>query len=591
MNTAHDDNSERITLRSHEGARHSEPLILNESDFEQNDPAPRQQHSPYHDDADNEEEEAQVDNSNDNDRNEQQQRAPLLRRSHSQESAISTDSAPPPYEFYPPAKTLFGRAYNWIRTIPRIRRRQAIALPTLPLHQRFYSRHSDSLSSTSIDSFASSAYPATCCSYYFHVCMSRFPSLPRATLPTWLARCRWVLICISIFAILLFAFLLFCSIFFAPASLSPPIVPDLSTDISARFLSLNIFMRPPGVTNNYSDYKEERLDYIVRYILPQYDVVAFQEAFAFGTRRKDQLIQRARNMGFNHHVESPRHYPWDLGVDGGLLIMSRFPIRTSHTIEYPRGIHSDWLSYKGALHALIEINPIQSLHLYTTHAQASYAVQPSQADIQVRLGQFAQLHQFIKETTQRDNNIPILLLGDFNVDAAVHDGSITEHSKSSSVEYQMMMDVLNGKGVDLGKTGHRSVSNDNISDSDNEKSALARKRLYADPSYQLDLSDKVYKQYGYHPVTFGDIVLNKNGEVEPAETILTDPEQVMTVQSIDRVFWDQMRAVTSTMKVQEAQVEKFLVRNNDMMSEFDKQQAPFTQVSDHYGLSCVVQLS
>ncbi|KAG2219600.1 hypothetical protein INT45_004851 [Circinella minor] len=584
MNTTHDDNAERITLRSHEGARHSEPLITDdESEFgHTNDQL--QQPQQRHDDSESNNNNNDDHGSNDNDEEQQQ---PLLRRTYSQESGISTDSAPPPYEFYPPAKTFLGRAFNWIRAIPRIpRRHQAIALP---LHQRFHSHHhSDSLSSTSIDSFASSAYPATCCSYYYHVCLGR---LPRATLPVWLARCRWVLICISIFAIILFAFLLFCSIFFAPASLSPATLPDLQTNSSGRFLTLNIFMRPPGVTNNWSDYKEERLDYIVRYILPQYDVVAFQEAFAFGTRRKDRLIQRGRNMGYNHHVESPRHFPWDLGVDGGLLIMSRFPIRTFNTMEYPRGIHSDWLAYKGALHALIEFNPTQSIHLYTTHAQASYSQLSHQVDMQVRMSQFAQFHQFIKETSQRDNNIPMLLLGDFNVDAAVHDGSITEPSRSSSVEYQLMMDVLDGKGIERKKLYSVDNYNKEKEDTSNQKRQNGGKRLLYQDMYRLTLSDKVYAHYGYHPVTFGDIILNKNGEIEPAETILTDSEQVMTVQSIDRILWEQDRGKASSMFIRDAQVEKFLVQSNDMMSEYDKLQSPFTQISDHYGLSCVVQLS
>ena len=572
MNATHDDNAERITLRSHEGARHSEPLITDdEGDFGHTTDQfqqPQQQQDDRHDDG-NSNNDDHSDNGNDEGRQQQQ---PLLRRTYSQESGISTDSAPPPYEFYPPAKTFLGRAYNWIRAIPRIpRRHQAIALP---LHQRFHSHHhSDSLSSTSIDSFASSAYPATCCSYYYHVCLGR---LPRVTLPTWLARCRWVLICISIFAIIVFVFLLFCSIFFAPASLSPATLPDLQTNSSARFLTLNIFMRPPGVTNNWSDYKEERLDYIVRYILPQYDVVAFQEAFAFGTRRKDQLIQRGRNMGYNHHVESPRHYPWDLGVDGGLLIMSRFPIRTSHTIEYPRGIHSDWLAYKGALHALIELNPTQSIHLYTTHAQASYSPLSHQTDMQIRISQFAQFHQFIKETSQHDNNIPMLLLGDFNVDAAVHDGSITEPSKSSSVEYQLMMDVLNGKGIERKRLHSASDKDDGGSTRVRQN---AGKRLLYEDLYRLVLSDKLYEHYGYHPVTFGDIVLNKNGEIEPAETILTDSEQVMTVQSIDRILWEQERGKASNMLIRDAQVEKLLVQSNDMMNEHDKLKSPFTQIS------------
>lgn len=347
--TAYDDSQEeRITL--HESNQHghvsneeeettnqiaNEPLVENssgngsDSSQQQRAATPPTPQQPYTDDEDVHE--AIYD------------RAPLLSRSYSQESTISTDSAPPPYELYPPAKTMFGRAYNWLRQLPRIRRRHgAIRLPTLPVHRSRHSQHADSLSSTSIDSIASSAYPATCCSYYYHVLVSHLPSMPRLVLPSALARFRGFLICLSFFALIIFAFLLFCSVFFSPASLPPSTIPDKTTDTNARFLTLNIFMRPPGVTNNLSDYKDERLSYIVDHILPRYDVVAFQEAFAFGSRRKDWLIRQARAIGYNYHIESPRHYPWEIAVDGGLLIMSRFPIRVSHDIEYPRGFHSDW---------------------------------------------------------------------------------------------------------------------------------------------------------------------------------------------------------------------------------------------------------
>jgi hypothetical protein len=101
-------------------------------------------------------------------------------------------------------------------------------------------------------------------------------------------------------------------------------------------------MRPPGVKNNWSDYKDDRTDFIIRHVLPNYDVVSFQESFGFGSRCKDRLVRAAREMGYNYHVESGRKYPWQIAVDGGLLVLSRFPIRDSRLIEYPRGRHSDW---------------------------------------------------------------------------------------------------------------------------------------------------------------------------------------------------------------------------------------------------------
>lgn len=271
-------------------------------------------------------------------------------------SVVSTQSAPPPYELYPPAKTVFGRIFNWLRKIPRLNTHQAIYLPTFHndggnessgrsifslRSRRNRYRRSESQSALSTTSSVDSSNSVSCWSYYFAI-TDRLPELPRFVLPSFIAQHRIALITISCFSLVLFSFLLFCSIYFSPITYPDPIFPDKVTNSTARFLTLNIFMRPPLIKNNWSDFKDDRLDYIEKYILPEYDVITFQESFAFASRRKDRLITTARNMGYNYHVESPRKYPWNIGVDGGLLLISRFPIRESNVIEYPRGQHSDW---------------------------------------------------------------------------------------------------------------------------------------------------------------------------------------------------------------------------------------------------------
>lgn len=304
-------------------------------------------HEPYHD-HDEDEERPQHSEGEEENRSENE---PARTRLHSQNSyeasVVSTSSNPPPYELYPPAKTVFGRMYNWLRKIPSLNTHQPIYLPTISNDNHSSSgrsifsirrRHRRDSSASSI----SSADSVSCLSYSYFAITDRLPDCPRFVLPPFLAKHRLVLILISFFSLVLFSFLLFCSIFFSPTSYPDPTWPDKVTNSTARFLTLNIFMRPPLIKNNWSDYKDDRLAYIEKYILPEYDVITFQESFAFATRRKDRLITTARNLGYNYHIESPRKYPWQIGVDGGLLLVSRFPIRQVDIIEYPRGQHSDW---------------------------------------------------------------------------------------------------------------------------------------------------------------------------------------------------------------------------------------------------------
>ena len=373
--------------------------------------------------------------------------------------------------------------------------------------------------------------------------------------------------CLVVTALITITFFVWNLFYFSPATLPEATFPDKSTNTDARFLTLNIFMRPPGVKNNKSDYKEERLDYIIKYILPHYDVVTIQEAFAFANRRIDKLQIAARKMGFNYQVASPRHYPWQLAADGGLLLLSRFPIAKSDVIEFPRGLHSDWLSKKGALHALIELNVQRSVHVYTTHTQASYDSngELNMDDTNMRLSQFALVHQFISETA-RDDGSPIMIMGDLNIDASKHDQeNKTLPAVHSSDAYIKMINILNGTGLPDG--------------------------TYSDPDWHIDtMKDIVYEQFGYHPVTFGNVVEDKQAieGVKPVETVLTHFDQVTTVQSIDRMLWADR--FSDTIAAKNITIEHFFIRDNNELTEDEKKEIEFTQISDHYGMSCHIEL-
>lgn len=212
------------------------------------------------------------------------------------------------------------------------------------------------------------------------------------------------------------------------------------------------------------------------------------------------------------------------------------------------------------MHALVELNATRKMHLYTTHTQASYDLDNiiNEDDTAIRLSQFSLLHNFIYETSHNDNE-PIMVAGDLNVDAAVHlkDKPITRPSKESSPEYIKMVDVIRGTGA--------------------IKHPGSEDRWFDHPWKLDDLNDAVYDHYGYHPVTFGDYTTNDNGKLIPAETVLTNWDQLMTVQSIDRIFWSDRSS--NKIRLQSPRVEKFWVKENNKMSEEERQNTGFTQIS------------
>lgn len=156
-----------------------------------------------------------------------------------------------------------------------------------------------------------------------------------------------------------------------------------------------------------------------------------------------------------------------------------------------------------------------------------------------------------------------MILGDLNVDAAVHKGGkLTDPSVESSIHYTMMTNVLKGTGVDPKDLG--------LSDGDT-------KRIFAHPWVLNDLVDVVYRHYGYHPVTFGDVDVVDGSRVVPGEVALTDHDQLMTVQSIDRIYW---AARNSTLvALEHPHVEPFKVKENQDLSQQERDRLLFTQIS------------
>lgn len=146
---------------------------------------------------------------------------------------------------------------------------------------------------------------------------------------------------------------------------------DDPKNFSIRLLSYNIFLRPPPVKNNASDYKDARCEEFIKYI-NDYDILCLQEIFGFLNKRKQKLVKACFKSGFYFHASSrdPSFFSTFL-IDGGIMTLSKFPIVASEFQAYKYCILTDSLSEKGCLYTKILVKD-QVLHLFNTHFQASY---------------------------------------------------------------------------------------------------------------------------------------------------------------------------------------------------------------------------
>ncbi|MDK1472039.1 sphingomyelin phosphodiesterase [Streptomyces sp. 549] len=202
-----------------------------------------------------------------------------------------------------------------------------------------------------------------------------------------------------------------------------------------------------------------------------HDVVVLQEAFDNGT--SDALMRNAADR-YPHRtgVLGRSRSGWDAThgsyssltpEDGGVAVLSKWPIVRKEQFVYKDGCGSDWFSNKGFVYAVLDVAGTR-VHVVGTHAQSTDPGCAAGEARRVRSSQFRQLDGFL-----RAKNIPaseqVVVAGDFNVD-------------SHSDEYASML-----ADAGLADTDSRSGLPHSFDTRDN---SVAAERYPTDPRENLD---------------------------------------------------------------------------------------------------------
>lgn len=298
---------------------------------------------------------------------------------------------------------------------------------------------------------------------------------------------------------------------------------------NVKLLTYNLFLRPPFIKNNSSDHKDFRTKYFIDNIMDKYDIIGLQEVFGLLNGRKEKITSEAKSRNYYCYESEPGSIFG--GIDGGLLLISKYPIVERRQYIYKEGVYSDRMSKKGVLYTKIKINE-SFVNVFLTHTQATYISNPplSNIGVQKRLKQIDEMRAFIDsmKTLHITSPEPIFLIGDFNVNSRSAD-------EIHSNEYNELRTLL----------------------------------------LKEDYKDALFEKYGHHPVTFGDIYNNENSsDTLHLETILTSKSSLGSQESIDYIFHNDHGC-----KFCDVKVEKFFLENKCV-----------TQLSDHYGISADISL-
>jgi len=119
-----------------------------------------------------------------------------------------------------------------------------------------------------------------------------------------------------------------------------------------------------------------------------------------------------------YYIMGPDRGTLNIRQDGGLIILSKYPIIECSAMTYSLSSGTDRLASKGVLYARIQLSPSAAdyIHVFNTHLQ-SHDYSNS------RLAQIGELIDFISEIIKSDKDYirPILIAGDFNVAAEKND--------------------------------------------------------------------------------------------------------------------------------------------------------------------------
>lgn len=239
---------------------------------------------------------------------------------------------------------------------------------------------------------------------------------------------------------------------------------------SLRVLTYNTFLMSKNLYPNWG--QDHRATEIARASFFQgNDVVVLQEAF--DNAASDALAQNASaQYPYRTPVVGRSKSGWDATggaysaatpEDGGVTVLSKWPIVRKEQFIYKDACGSDWWSNKGFVYAELNVNG-STVHVVGTHAQSTDSGCATGEAAQMRSRQFKQIDAFLDA-----KNIPVseqvIVAGDMNVD-------------SRSPEYASMLADAGLAGADA-RTGHPYSF-------DTQDNSIASYRYPDDPREDLD---------------------------------------------------------------------------------------------------------
>jgi sphingomyelin phosphodiesterase len=237
-----------------------------------------------------------------------------------------------------------------------------------------------------------------------------------------------------------------------------------------KVLSYNAFLFSKSLYPNWGqDHRAKAIPAAGFY--QGHDVVVIQEAF--DNSSSDALkANSAAQYPHQTPVMGRSKTGWDATSgaysattpeDGGVTVLSKWPIVRKEQYVYKDACGADWYSNKGFVYTVLDVNGTK-VHVVGTHAQSTDPGCSAGEAAQMRSRQFKAMDAFL-DAKNVPANEQVIVAGDFNVD-------------SRTPEYATMLGDAGLVGADA-RTGHPYSF-------DTEQNSIASERYPDDPREDLD---------------------------------------------------------------------------------------------------------
>ncbi|MFE7415028.1 sphingomyelin phosphodiesterase [Streptomyces laurentii] len=276
----------------------------------------------------------------------------------------------------------------------------------------------------------------------------------------------------------------------APAASAAP-APSATAAPRLKVLTYNTFLMSKNLYPNWGQDHRAAAIPATSFFQGQ-DVVVLQEAF--DNSSSDTLkAKAAAQYPYQTPVLGRSKSGWDATggsysaltpEDGGVTVLSKWPVVRKEQFVYKDGCGSDWYSNKGFVYAVLDVNG-SKVHVVGTHTQSTDPGCGAGEAAQVRSRQFKAIDSFLDA-----KNIPageqVIVAGDMNVD-------------SRTPEYATMLTDAGLAGADT-RDGHPYSF-------DTQLNSIALDRYPTDPREDLDYV--LYRAGNARPASWTNTVVRE----------------------------------------------------------------------------------